>query len=354
MDKLKELLSEFTPSQITAKPNYINIKCSLLTPNNENAVKFNTILGYLKEINAKKVNRTPSGGISVSKFVRLPSYDYTYGNSGAELLILTEFGFYRIQFRASLAKNDQNEKQMSGRKAFMEFSKILSENGIKIEDYAVKNGKEIKKEIEKPLIKLEKEHFARNENSEPFENCHHIDFHNSYPGGLAITHPEFRPVIEKLYNKRQENSVYKAILNYTIGFMQSKWVGYKYANLSRDAINNNNERVRRIAQLLKESGRVVLAYNTDGVWYSGEIFHGEGEGENVGEWKNDHTNCLLRFKSAGAYEYIEKGEYHPVLRGYTNLDKIKSRDYWEWGDIYKTEVFKFMLDENGIMIGEKK
>lgn len=352
MEQLKELLKEFQSTVFNNnKPvNYVNIKCSLLTPNMENAEKFNKILHYLQENVTEKVHRTKSGGISRSRFIRLPSYDYTYSISGAELLILTEFGYYRLQFRPKLAETD-DAKSMSGRKAFNEFKKILSENGINLDDYAVDNGEEVKKEIEKPMIKMERNMFISTEDHNGFKNAHHIDFHNSYPGGLMITHPEFKPVIEMMYNKRKENPIYKAILNYSIGFMQSKWVGYKYAALSRDAINNNNARLRRVAQDLKDSGRTVLAYNTDGIWYCGEVYHGEGEGKNVGQWENDHINCHIRFKSAGAYEFIEDDKYHPVVRGYTRLDTIKSRDEWSWGDIYKNDIIVFKLTENGIVGG---
>lgn len=351
--ELKELLKDFQHSDFNNKQvNYINIKCSLLTPNVENANKFNEILHYLQENVKEKVHRTKSGGISKSHFIRLPSYDYKYSISGAELLILTEFGCYRIQFRPKLAETE-DEKSMSGRKAFNEFKNILSENGINLDDYAVDNGEEVKQEIEKPLIKMERSMFISTEDHNGYTNAHHIDFHNSYPGGLMITHPEFKDVIEMMYNKRKENPIYKAILNYSIGFMQSKWVGYKYAALSRDAINNNNARIRSVAQALKDSGRVVLAYNTDGIWYCGDIYHGEGEGKNVGQWENDHTDCHIRFKSAGAYEFIENGQYHPVVRGYTRLDAIKSRDEWSWGDIYKNDVIVFKLTENGIIGGNE-
>lgn len=348
---LNELLSEFQGTSIEDNcTNYINIKCNLLTPNEENAKKFNKILSYLQENVSCRVKRTKSGGISKTKYIRIPSYDYTYGRSGAELLVFAECGAYRIQFRPKLADNEETNKAMSGRKAFNEFKKILSENGINLDDYAVENGLEIKQEIEKPLIKLERSLYASTSTQSGFEGCHHIDFHNSYPGGLAATHPEFKPVIEMMYEKRKENPVYKAILNYSVGFMQSKWCGYRYATLSRDAINNNNARVRALAEELRTSGRVILAYNTDGIWYSGDIYHGAGEGPELGQWHNDHTDCTIRFKSAGAYEYIEDGQYHPVVRGYTRLDQIKSRENWAWGDIYQADILVFAMNEDGIYV----
>ena len=181
MEQLQELLKEFSHTEIKSikELNYINIKCSLLTPNMENAEKFNKILHYLQENVKYKVHRTKSGGISKSYIVRLPSYDYKYSIAGAELLILTAFGSYRIQFRPKLAE-ENNEKSMSGRKAFNKFKEILSENGIDLDDYAVDNGEEIKKEIEKPLIKMDRELFISTEDHNGFKNAHHIDFHNSF------------------------------------------------------------------------------------------------------------------------------------------------------------------------------
>lgn len=343
-DELEKLLQDYECLEPKLNPNYINIPCTVLTPNDENMNLFNKLLKLVRETNMKRVIRTESGGICTDVGFRIPSYDYKTSNSGVELLILLSTGFYRIQFRPKMAKDDNTNKDMSGRKAFKKFTELLETYNINIEDYAVDNGLKVKEEIEKPLIKLEHECYS----DLTIDNCHHIDFHNSYPGGLKITHPEFGPIIDELYEKRKENSVYKAILNYTIGFMQSKWVNYKYATLSRDAIKNNNDRVRYIAELLKKSGRVIIAYNTDGIWYRGDIFHGDLEGKQVGQWENDHTNCTIRFKSAGCYEYIENGNYTPVVRGYTNLDKVKDRSKWTWGDIYNAGEIIYMFDEDGI------
>ena len=94
MEQLQELLKDYKSTELTHinKLNYINIKCSLLTPNIANAKTFNEILHYLQKNVSNKIHRTKSGGISKSHFIRIPSYDYTYSNAGAELLIITEFG----------------------------------------------------------------------------------------------------------------------------------------------------------------------------------------------------------------------------------------------------------------------
>lgn len=83
---------------------------------------------------------------------------------------------------------------------------------------------------------------------------------------------------------------------------------------------------------------MVLLYNTDGIWYCGDVYHGEGEGKRLGEWENDHINCMFRAKSAGSYEFVEDGKYYPVVRGRTNLDLITPRENWKWGDIFKKEA----------------
>ena len=131
-------------------------------------------------------------------------------------------------------------------------------------------------------------------------------------------------------------------LDASIGFFQSKYCdlnGYRYclANLSRDAINDNNARIRQVERELIESGRTPLLYNTDGIWYQGEpLESGRDHGKGIGMWENDHKDCVIRIKSRGCYEYMEMGKYHPVVRGTTLLDRVKCRDQWSWGDIYET------------------
>ena len=177
-----------------------------------------------------------------------------------------------------------------------------------------------------------------------FEGVNHIDFHSSYAGGLANTHPEFKPILTKLFEKREEKEEYKNILNFSIGFMQSeKCCKAKWAHLSRDAIKDNNDRIKKLTEELEKRGRIILTYNTDGIWYKGPVYHGAGEGSGLGEWHNDHVNCKFRAKSAGAYEFIENGVYNPVVRGVSNECKVK----WEWGDIYSKEAEPemFVFDE---------
>ena len=330
-------LLETRGAKATMRPNKIKIPIIALDNTKQGAHEFNN---YYKEVLAHKawntITRTKSGGISFAKKVFLPPmWDIRYTNACIELTIVAA-KMLRIQFRQTTSTNaEEREQQIYGHQAFIAFKKELASDGIYLDDYIISNGADVKKEIPKYIIKLERQTFC----DMTFNNCHHIDFHNSFPAGLVNTHKEFEKTISRLYAKRKEKPINKAILNYSIGYMQSiSCCGAKWAHLSKDAITDNNARIEELAEKLKTSGRLVISYNTDGIWYSGEIYHGTGEGKLLGQWENDHINCKFRAKSAGSYEFIENGKYFPVVRGRTNYDLIKPRQEWEWGDIYRKEA----------------
>lgn len=245
---------------------------------------------------------------------------------------------YQLRFVADEAKQ---ETKITGAIAFSAFKKKCLEHGIDLNTYTIDNGKNIKETI--PSFMIWADPMSLNLT---LENAHHIDFHSSFPAGLANTHPEFRPLLTELYEGRKQNPEYKAILNLAIGYMQSiSCCEAKWAHLSRDAIVDNNKRIKELSQRLLMNGNLILAYNTDGIWYSGSIYHGEGEGKKLGDWENDHTNCKIRFKTRGAYEYIENNIYTPVVRGLTTYDMEKPREEWEWGDIYKGAPIEYIFLE---------
>lgn len=337
--KLQQLLEERgTPIKLDV--NYVRIPVVALDNTAIGAHEFNI---YYKEALEQKWNaikRTKSNGISTARSAfKPPMWDVRYTNACIEMTIITN-RMLRIQFRQTSSVLKEEDKQIYGRQAFAAFKRELLKDGIDLDNYVINNGPEVKKEIPKYLIKMERTTYTNLE----FAGCHHVDFHSSFPAGLANTHPEFAPTMERLYEKRKEKEINKAILNYSIGFCQSiDNTGARWAHLSRDAIRDNNDRIEALAQRLREAGRLVISYNTDGIWYQGEIYHGEGEGKKLGEWENDHVNCKFRAKSAGAYEFIEDGKYYPVIRGRTNLDLIKPRENWQWGDIYKKEASPLMF-----------
>lgn len=332
---MKEYLMGLRHSPFKTKVNMKWVPITTFRVSEEGIQKFNEIYLWLLTNVKNKIVRTKSGGISYNKVnFKPPMWDLSQGNTWVGITYIDFDGIWRIQFRFEATEKEQ-KKQQYGAQSFRAFKKKCAAGGINLDKYTIDNGEEVKMEIERPFIKLA--NFGIKDLI--FENVHHIDFHNSYPAGLVNTHPEFKEVITELYEKRKQNEIYKAILNHSIGYMQSvKCCGAKWAHLSRDAINDNNKRIRELAERLKKAGKTILSYNTDGIWYMGDVFHGEGEGKGLGQWENDHIDCTFRAKSAGSYEYIEDGVYNPVVRGHTKLDEKKPREKWEWGDIYQPDA----------------
>lgn len=310
----------------------------------ESIDEFNKIYQFLLESDLNTITRTPSGGIKKGFLRNNYAWDIKRSSIGARITVIMGGYVYVFKIGAFSTKKDAGVYPSA---AFKIFKAECEDNGIDLDTYKIPNGKEVKDTIEAPLI-LMLNHMSQND--KPLNNVHHIDFHNSYPAGLANTHPEFRPVIEKFYNLRKTDPKYKAVLNYTIGWMQSyneeKKRYAEWAQLSKDAITDNNNRIMELNMRLITSGRTILGFNTDGIWYQGDIYHGEGEGDKLGEWSNDHINCLFRSKSNGAYEFIENGQYNAVVRGNTSFDAIEpDRSKWTWGDIYKSNVLTYTFDE---------
>lgn len=352
LKKLKELLIKYDIPNNLHNFNKLSIKTKKIDFNPDDIKLFNEIYqATLKLAKADKgfntIVRTSSGAISKdgnAKIINTYAWDVKHTSACIQLNLLLGAEAYTITCGNGHRKD---EYTISGGQAFREFKNLCLNHDIVLEDYIIDNGEEVKKEIEKPLIYMDKLNTV-------LYKCHHIDFHSSYPTGLINTHPEFKPVIEEIYQKKQSYKkntknylLYKAILNLTIGYMQSlNCCKAKWAHLSRDAIYDNNRRINNLAEELEHNGRTIVGFNTDGIWYQGEIYHSELEGPNLGQWENDHVDCKLRAKSNGSYEFIENDKYYPVQRGLTALDMTKPRDKWEWGDIYKSgDIIEYEFDE---------
>lgn len=352
---LKLFNEELTPVWCGDKPNQYTAKPVQMKINQAGVEKFNKLYKVLNESDFKTIIRTPSGGISTAYENRIRNYrawDVVSNKIGIRITILF-CGFIYVLKLGSYLKGEK-ETTMYPSQAFALFEAKCKECGINLNDYRITNGAEVKKTIESPLIYMN-QHMTVEDAG--LTDVHHIDFHNSYPAGLANTHPEFRPVVEYFYNKRKEDESCKFVLNCTIGYMQSlkNYREAEWAHLSRDAIADNNRRVTELATILELTGRNIIGFNTDGIWYQGEIYHGEDEGPGLGQWHNDHVNCIFRSKSNGAYEFIEDGKYHAVVRGTSTYDVINpDRTEWSWGDIYKANILTFRFDEGVGIIYENE
>lgn len=317
--------------------NYFRVPCTCFPNNIEGMKKFNEVYHYIKTLRLNKMIRTRSGGISVAaehkrRNIRSYSVKQRTNGAGIEMVVVIGVNAWRFQWRQT--------SDHKGHFNFRRFLQMCKTHKIDITKYAVDNGEEIKKQITPAPIKLEhdiyKDHWFKN------GDIHHIDIHSSYPAGLAKAFPEFVPLIKDLYRKRKSDDDYKNLMNHAIGFFQSKYVNFKYAKLSKAAIDYNNDRIKQLAKLIKKHKGVILLYNTDGIWYKGPIIESKDRGTGLGQWDYDYTNVKeFHIKSAGCFEFLDsKGNYVSKARG------IQKELLHKMGDIDTVKgIRKFWFDE---------
>lgn len=330
----QELREKYKHAEATLKPNKLKFPENLLPTTQEGAAEFNDILDCIHEMTRKGelsgrcMPLTPSGGIKITPFAdHQNTYAITATNSMIELVLCAK-EYFRFYFRRSWSKEN---KEMSGLRSFHLFCQVLKKFGHEVNEFFVteEEGKLCKDMIPAPLIDMNEMYI-----DETLENMHHLDIHSSHMAGVAEVFKDLRDPIEYMYENRKKHPGYKSVLTHSWGYFQSRYVKYRLSHLSLAGLQSTNRKVKDLTKRLENSGRKPIMRNTDGIWYQGEIYHGEGEGEKLGEWSNDHINCTFRAKSKGTYEYIENGIYTPVARGPRQLDKEKPRENWKWGDIY--------------------
>lgn len=323
--------------------------------------EFNEIYKYCKE-HFLKVKPTKSKSMPHNTSIQMyDRYMIVQTANKIELTIVCHLGCYRFVIGN---KRDEEKNPISGKQSVREIYKAAKKLNIDLSKYKVdsETGEKLKKEIFAPHIQK----FGAT--NLIYNNVHHLDLNSSYASRIIETYPEFKPLYDYMYQQRHNNNDYfKHVLTNHIGCWQSpycpdvenkgKLTPYQFANLSKIAVNGTYQLIELYIKKLTESGRTVLLTNTDGIWYQGEIYHDEHEGEQLGQWKNDHTNCTFLMKSKGAYQYIENNICHSVVRGLTLLDKEKSRDEWELGDIFNDkaveEIYTFD-EEQGVIKDVKK
>lgn len=357
------ILDKYDRTQFSATVNFMKIPC-----NQVDLEEYNKVVRWLnKRYEKGKIKRgftwTKSGGLCIDHnviYTQFNNYEVKSSTSMHEVVIMTEINdvqyVTRIQYRHGTVKN--NPLEVSGRRAFVTLRKELRKDNINIEDYKIDNGEEVKKTIPKPLIGVKNKMIF----GLTFEHCYHLDLNSAYPAAMGDLYPEWKPTLNRLYNRRHRSPVYKAVLNEAYGFMQSKWVKYQYSHISKYCIEKTIERLKINEEILEKNGCIVLGFNTDGIWFQCENSKIMLELEQakcskeLGSMKLDHKDCKMRYKSDGAYEYIENGKYTPVVRGATNLDDYKDRKDWEWGDIYKAVEKRFVMscDEYGVILEDNK
>ena len=341
--------TKYKSSRPTMKPNKMLIPVNNFGFNDKDVEEFNEIYNYcLQNAREGKMRNfiiTKSGGISIAiGNIRGAMWTLTVKKTFIEIIIRNfDAHYYRF-----IIGHQKDKTEVSGRQAWWKYKETVEAHGINLEALAIDNGKEVKETIPSPRIEL---NVAENRT---YYDAHHIDLNSAYNAGMMEAFPVLEPAIREMYNKRKVNPEYKQVLNMTQGFMQSEMVGYKYAHISKAGYIYTIRRLDELTSKLVSSGRRILAYNTDGIWYQGDIYHDSNEGTDIGQWKNDQVNCKIRFKSKGCYEYeTADGIYKPVFRGESAYEKLVPKENWIWGDIFKGDVVEYYFKEGKGVLKKK-
>lgn len=331
--------------------------------NEKDVETFNSLIELCESLHFLKLEPTSKGSLSNKgdfKYCSRYVVNYSEKKQSCELIIASvKFGVYRF-----ILGHVNDVEENKGTKAILEFYRMCDEEGIDLSEYALDTtkGYMVKQTIKKPRVEYL---FS---SRQWFSNVHHLDFNSSYFSRIVERKPKLKPVVEKIYALRHVDSQkYKDILNCTAGMMQSdycpnyfdrhlEWkrrAPYQFAGLSRDAVNGNRELIDEYVKLLEDNGRTPILINTDGIWYQGEIYHDSREGEALGQWKHDYTNCSLVVRSAGCYQFCHDGKVYTRARGSYTLDRTLSRDNWKLGQILELEtenVIQFKFNKESMRI----
>lgn len=333
--------TKYKSSRPTMKPNKMLIPVNNFSFNDKDVEEFNEIYNYcLQHAREGKMRNfviTKSGGISIAiGNIRGAMWMLTVKKTFIEIIIRNfDAHYYRF-----IIGHQKDKTEVSGRQAWWKYKETVEAHGVNLEELAIDNGFEVKQTIPSPKIEL------KVAEGRTYYNAHHLDINSAYNAGMMKAFPVLEPAIRDMYNKRKLNPEYKQVLNMTQGFMQSQMVGYKYAHISKAGYVYTLDKLAALTKKLIDSGRRILSYNTDGIWYQGDVYHDSEEGTDIGQWKNDQINCKIRFKSKGCYEYeTADGTYKPVFRGESAYEKLVPKEQWQWGDIFKGDVVEYYFKE---------
>ena len=307
---------------------YVKNPC-LITHILENKDKINNLYTTLLNSRLNRIQRTESGAI-VKRDIHLLSGAWdcrkivTAANVFKGVIITVILNNYVFVFKCGAFSVDKST--LTGRKAFEKFLKRCTNHGIRLDDYKITNGKEVKEQIEPPYI----EAFKLNKK---LEHVHHLDLVSAWPSGVCKDFPEFYSIFSELREKD------KLIGDMALGFCQSQYCGYAYAHLAKAGINNCNAQIRELMVNLIKNKFEVIGLNTDGIWYrdktdQNRIYHDENEGTKLGQWKTDHKDTTYYALSRGQYYFIEDGKLNIHARGFYPYELIKPRDEWTEEDFY--------------------
>lgn len=321
-------------------------------PMNEDGVaKFNKIVDYYWELDTVPVCKVSNRGCILNSTIERSRFPYkTMYKSNTKIYVyLMNFRGkdWKFVFERDGAVADQIEHISPARVIKRMTALAKKHDNTDLKDFYVEDGSDRLEEVEKPMISGDEQYYGKT-----LSNVHHLDINSAYPAGVVASYPQLKNTFQYLFDTRKTHPGNKLLMNRFIGVCHSvKWGQHaNYIDLAIAAKKWCNDFIKNYIRIFEATGRKVIAVNTDGIWYQGEIYHDENEGVGLGQWKNDHINCLFRMKSGGCYEFMEQGQYHPVVRGETRLDRILPREEWSWGDIFRAPVWYYRYTEDGHIV----
>ena len=282
-----------------------------------------------------------------------------YGAWNFEKIITKKGVFKGIKLRVYIKKTlfilvfgaiNPKDSTLTGKSCYNKFLKACEVENIDLKKYESDKGKEIKETIESPIIS-----FDSNYTHKVYENVNHIDIKSAWGSGVAMTYPEFMPVVEKLYKKD------KLVMNLALGYCQSEYIDYKLSILAKTGIEWCNNKIKEKVKQIREQNFIVLGINTDGIWYKdntnqNRLYTDNEENTGFGGWRTDHKNCKLFAYSDGQYWFEEDGKFNVRARGFYAYETIKPRELWNREDFDKAmsnqAIIEFDYKKGFIIKGE--
>lgn len=292
--------------------------------------KANPLYKALKKSGMHQIKRTPKGGIAKHYLPHsVGAYDVqeviTENDifKGVIITVIVKGEVFVFKCGLMSAKNST----LTGTKAFAKFKKMCLQQGVELEDYAVDNGKEVKQQIEPPIIRVFHKY-------DLLRHVNHIDVNSSWG---AFCGKEYPALFDIFANLREQD---KMLGNLALGYCQSQYCSYRLSKLAKAGINGTNKFILDKVAKLWDNDFEIVGINTDGIWYrdnkeQGRLFHDEDEGHIIGQYKHDHIDCDFRGYSEGNYWYKENGIFHPVARGFYGYELKKPRSEWDEIDFDK-------------------
>lgn len=333
-DKIFELCKSQSEGQLfePLKYNQFNKKHKILNHIFKDKEFINKLYKLLKESDLAKIERTANGGIkkhNIKHWTGAWDVQECYTKKGVFKGIILTVILYNYVFVFKCGQFSVDNSEMNGRKAMRMLTSECEKQKIDLKKYEVNNGEEIKLTIPKPIIKLEGKYAGKE-----IKHVNHLDINSAWPAGCCKDYPK---LAKAFINLRQRD---KLIGDMALGYCQSEWCDYKYANLAYSGISNTNKYIFELMTKLLLQNFDIVCINTDGIWYidktnQNRLYHDNNEGKELGQWKTDHKDCIFYGYSDGQYYFIEDNKFNVRARGYYWYEQIKPREEWNREDFFK-------------------